>query len=83
MRITRPRVAAGAAIAAMASLAAVAAVQASSPSFTPVPNAQPRAAGISVPNALPPEFADVVVAQGSRVPVENLTAATCAVWLLR
>ena len=69
MRITRPRVAGGAAVAAMASLAVVAGVQASSPSFTPVA-AQPRAVGISVPNALPPEFADIVVAQGANV-LEN------------
>jgi len=70
MQITRRRVAGGAALAAMASLAAVAAGQASSPSFTPVPNAQTKAVGISVPNALPPELADIAVAQGSNV-IEN------------
>jgi hypothetical protein len=70
MRITTRRVAGGAAFATVASLAAVAAVQASSPSFTPVPNAQPRTEGISVPNALPPELAEIVVAQGSNV-LEN------------
>src|SRR6476469_10262497 len=46
MQITRRRVAGGAALATVASLAAVAAVQASSPSFTPVPNAQTKAVGI-------------------------------------
>src|SRR5262249_35886590 len=71
MRITRSRVAGGVALVAMGSLAAVAAgVQAASPSFTPVPSAQTKAVGISVPNALPPELADIVVAQGSNV-IEN------------
>jgi len=70
MRITNRRIAAGVGVAAAATLVVGAAVQAASPSFTPVPNAQTRATGVPVANALPPELADVVVAQGSNV-LEN------------
>src|SRR4051812_11063494 len=71
MRTGNRRIAAGVTVAAAAATLVVgAAVQAASPSFTPVPNAQPRVTGISVPNALPPELADVVIAQGANV-LEN------------
>ena len=70
MRTRNRRIAAGVTVAAAATLVVGAAVQAASPSFTPVPNAQSRVTGIAVPNALPPELADVIVAQGSNV-LEN------------
>jgi hypothetical protein len=53
-----------------ATLAASAVVEASSPNWTPVPAPQSKATGIAQPNALPPELAEVVVAQGSNA-IEN------------
>jgi hypothetical protein len=70
MRITRSRTAVGAVALATATLAAGAVVEASSPNWTPVPSAQTKAAGMTAPNALPPELADIVVAQGANA-LEN------------
>jgi len=46
-------------------------------SFTPVANANTKTAGVSSPNALPPELIETAVAQGS-IPVENPASVTLA-----
>ncbi len=70
MRISRRRIALGAVAVAAATLAAGAVVEASSPNWTPVPNAQTKATGIAQPNALPPELAETILVQGSNA-LEN------------
>jgi hypothetical protein len=71
VRITKKRgLALAAACGAAGAVALAAVASGSTPSLTSVPNAQPRAAGLTTPNVLSPELADRVAAQGS-MPVEN------------